>query len=130
MREILFKGKRLDNGKWIEGYLSTSVVVGDDFMLFTIDDSPVDPETVCQYTGAKDRTGRKIFEKDVISVEYEEDWWERPRVWYENYEVYFSDEYYAYRARQVHSEDYWLREFDIFCTVIGNTIDNPKLMEE
>ena len=141
MQEILFRGKCLDGGIWIEGHYvkvaywsdgkPTHVLFRQDAELFPRSEftswDEIDPSTVCQYTGVTDRTGRKVFEHDIISVEYEEEWWSR--VWYEQYEVYFSDKYHAYRARHANGDDYSLLEFDRYCTVIGNTIDNPKLME-
>jgi len=144
MKEILFRGKCLDDGTWVEGYYlhhPNTVCIGEsderheivhyrflDWDLSELVGGIVDPDTVCQYTGLNDRTGRKIFEHDIISVQFEGDWWSS--VWYEKYEVYFSDNLHAYRARNAKGNDYSLWEFDRYCTVIGNAIDNPKLMEE
>ena len=65
MREILFKAKRSDNGKWIHGDLKTigecSITTGDG-----IYNEDVDPETVCQFTGRVDCDDNKIFENDKI----------------------------------------------------------------
>lgn len=67
-REIRFKAKRLDNGQWVEGDLlhrvtDTCIAVKDmDDILYC----PVDPSTVCQYTGMKDNDGKKIWEHDLI----------------------------------------------------------------
>ena len=71
MREILFRGKHIHalppnehlDGRWIYGYLSDENYINSpelegEFL--------VDPETVCQYTGLTDKTGRKIFENDII----------------------------------------------------------------
>lgn len=83
MREILFKGKRLDNGEWVEGYFAkgkwylndnemTVIFSKDlDFLPHSEISSyyDVDPETVCQYTGLKDKNGKKIWEGDIVRFE-------------------------------------------------------------
>lgn len=90
MREILFRGKRIDNGMWVYGsYMSHKEYMGcvcsgksepvrhlilydgcaDWDMPITIEYCEVDPATVGQYTGLKDRHGIKIFEGDVCLIE-------------------------------------------------------------
>ena len=74
MREILFRGKRLNNGEWVYGsywYSHRS----NTYQHFVFDDGnvwvSVDPSTVGQFTGLTDKSCAKIFEGDIVCYEDE-----------------------------------------------------------
>ena len=76
MREILFRGKREDNGEWVYGYYAC---IGKHHYILTgklnligavnFEHYLVIPETVGQYIGLTDRDGKKIFEWDIVKTE-------------------------------------------------------------
>ena len=134
-REILFRGKRVSNGNWIEGYfvllainegLKHAIYTGTDegrFILFE-----VIPDTVGQFTGLCDKNGNKIFEGDIIRF-YDKDFTSSgiATVDFESGKWKINGHYTTKLSSIV-----WL---DLYRTgfeyeVIGNIYDNPELLEE
>lgn len=127
MREILFRGKRIDGRGWANGfYISCggSCILDDDDMFFGADGVEgmysVDPATVGQYTGLKDRNGVRIFEGDIIKATY------RGNYGRYAFEVIFDDGKFALRRDGIVIEMYDGYRPE----VIGNIHDNGELIHE
>lgn len=75
-REIIFRGKRIDNGEWVEGF--PYITHGGEHQIRYYDSESniencshtVIPDTVGRFTGLTDRNGVKIFEGDIIKWKY------------------------------------------------------------
>ena len=121
MREYLFRGKTIANGKWSEGTLLVTkqgCCITPDATVYVA----VDPETVGQYTGLTDKNGTKIFEGDIVkygdtvhNVVFEQ----------RNGTAYFG---LVDATLETLSFGYYqdLKQIE----VIGNIYDNPELLKE
>lgn len=126
-REHLFKGKRIDNGEWVEGFLSKSRYYSGKVLQFCIDredrgvmiSSIVDPETVCEYTGLPDKDGKRIFENYILQGIASDGSIYRGQ-------ILFDKGAFCYREKDC-SPDYFDNYDDM--KVIGNIFDNPELLE-
>ena len=131
MMEILFRGKREDNGEWVYGdfyrkFCVTGLVY--DYMISTRDGMayPVIPKTVGQYTGHKDNDGKRIFDGDVVGFadmsSTEAGYYEQSCIG----EVIWDKETISFQVtNRLSAESY---EVVDDCTVIGNIHDNPELL--
>lgn len=129
-REILFRGKEIKTGKWIEGDL---LRMGGHSFIFP-DPAPkgfnqyeVDPETVGQFTGVKDKIGTRIFEGDVLGVGGRIIGWVQGGVRGYCYDVVYvnhpkGEERYSLYATATY--DYRDR-----LGVVGNIYDNPEMLK-
>lgn len=134
MREILFRGKRTDNGEWVKGFYvcipDTHYIMTGKFDSLTngiinSEAYKVDPSTIGQFTGLTDKNGVKIFEGDIIEFDH------------------------PYNGKSIHAvvqdgcgwnlSNFYASCFDYpgcafsegtkYMTVIGNVHDNPELLE-
>jgi uncharacterized phage protein (TIGR01671 family) len=128
-REILFRGKRISDEKWVYGYVFRLSEKLNPFIMLINQGGEcyeVNPQTICQYTGLQDDNGTKIFENDIVKVGYTDNEAQAEEI---SQVIWNKHGYYP-----------WLNEFncdgcDLFCEVfnidvIGNIYDNPELLKE
>jgi uncharacterized phage protein (TIGR01671 family) len=120
MREILFRGKRVDNDAWVEGLLT--IMWGQYHIIQPNDENtayPIILKTIGQYTGLTDKNGTKIFEGDIIDFSGRSDGDGYGVVQYDVDETEFAimcDSFYQGLGRCCYSKN---------IEVIGNIFDNP-----
>ena len=126
----LFRAKRIDNGGWVQGYLFG--IWEKRYILWGMtNDIPnmveVDPHTICQCTGLKDKNGKLIWENDIVG------YWDTYST--ENGQaemdcigkVVWDGETISFQVtNRLSSESYEVLDE---CSVIGNIFDNPELLE-
>ena len=152
MREILFRGKRIDSGEWVYG---TMYKIATDLNPFILTGGKcgcsyqVDEETVGQYTGLKDKNGNRIWEGDIVRYTFDSQ--DDPtatknglkvrtgRIFWSDWRASFAvtagrngsaslnnDVARYVRGRQIYE---YVRGANTV-EVIGNITDNPELLEK
>ena len=127
IREVIFRGKRTDNGKWVKGYLYITHIgsheIGSYDAEINIERLTFDviPETVGQYTGLTDKNGKRIFEGDIVSLVKHDS-------------LIYKVVYVPCRYELVNSKGVNCFVLDIYKSenieVIGNIHDNPELLQK
>ena len=133
----LFKAKRLDNGEWVQGYLFG--IWEKRYILWGMtNDIPnmieVDPTTICQCTGLKDKNGKLIWENDVVKcvdVNAETEFF--AVVEFGNPNGFYS---WGYQLKHIWGDEpnldilLWIdmEETGATCEIIGNVFDNKELL--
>lgn len=132
MREILFRGKRKDNGEWSYGDLSfhkDARAFIRSWYVSAYTATEIDPATVGQYTGLTDKNGVKIFEGDIITCS---------QYLGGNFVDYHIEKGYVemkFGAFGLHRKQGYYRPFkdwleDYEFEVTGNIHDNPELLSK
>lgn len=118
MREILFRAKRTDNGKWVEGKDIMHETVQGKLCLANVGEDwvSVEPETFGQYTGLTDKNGKRIFEGDVVRL---------PELYGKGITVirFYNGAFQA-------SDGTWTYNIYGLMEVIGNIYDNPEFSKK
>ena len=137
----LYRAKRIDNGEWVEGFYAvigekTVIIEKEREEFYDVEGDKksngnkiveVDPSTICQCTGLKDKNGKLIWENDVVGF------WDTYST--ENAQaeadcigkVVWADETISFQVtNRLSAESYEVLDE---CGVIGNIFDNPELLE-
>ena len=144
MREILFRGKRLDNGEWVEGWYQPETTIkhwngSQETVGVTIaykveegflEDTLVDPPTVGQYTGLTDKNGKRIFEGDIVA----QNWYDYDEPRDDSFgKVVFCEYDCSFSVMDVNKDGFMplgrCGSYHWEVEVIGNIHDNPELLK-
>lgn len=121
-REIIFRGKSLNTNCWVYGDLRQDKIRRKAYIEY----DEVNPDTIGQYTGLKDKNGKEIYEGDILQDELDSRM--NHIVKYDNsrcsYTGWCSLVHWNWEKGNIISQE-WINECGK--TVIGNIYDNPDL---
>lgn len=119
MQEIKFRGKSVENGEWVYGYLFNDSMIGEAETYIETQDCSwfVNPQTVGQYTGLKDKNGKEIYDGDICeSIDG-------------IFLVTWDEEKSAFVMVFQDGERLYLEEMWEDTKIIGNINDTPELIK-
>ncbi|NCC70620.1 hypothetical protein EOM09_03485 [bacterium] len=119
-REIKFRGKRIDNNKWIYGNLSIRKF-NNEIEIFIrpfdrLKSYQVIPNTIGQYTGLKDKNEKEIYDGDIVKTETVEGIGR----------IIYRDDFASF---VVDFESGCWDSMEVIMEIIGNIYENPELLE-
>lgn len=153
MREILFRGKRIDNGEFVCGYVGVFKGTTQIYVPFTEEEEKeneghifsvigglwhtVHHETIGQFTGLTDSNGKRIFEGDFVRMKYAVNG--RKRAFIKGVVKYEKGAFFVHFSSHGRKTEGLLWGFTssfhtedegLFCEIIGNIHDNPDLLNK
>ena len=140
-REILFKGKRIFDGEWIEGNvlnikgeenprIATSCLIGEQGEPLIVAAYEIDPETLCQYTGLTDKNDKRIWENDILHRAHNQKddcivVWDDGGFRFKNIHAQYNQD-----PMTISSLCFTQKNMEkLMLAVAGNVFDNPELLE-
>lgn len=143
----LYRAKRADNGEWVEGYYAVArdrkgltqhniLIADNDIGYFKW--IVVNPSTICQCTGLKDKNEKLIWENDIVRFQFDNDDCPFPnkdtkkrigKVFFSDFRASWSIAMGRKGSKSLNNDLYKYVQCGNRVEVIGNIFDNPELME-
>ena len=143
----LFRGKRIDNGEWVDGHLVADELNPQNYFIayvygtdedkqpHDLDVAMIDKNTICQCTGLRDKNGKLIWENDLVKYHFSDT---IAPIRYGSYRSCFDSiktEHVGFYVdwsvtdKEYTRKDlgYWINMID--AKIVGNIFDNPELLE-
>lgn len=124
MREIKFRGKRLDNGEWVDGDLHFRTPFPHIHSEIDYSRVNIDPHTVGQFTGLHDKNGKEIYEGDIVVLR------RRTKNLGDIQTIEWCSHVAAFTRVTDGDDAHFISAADMaLYEVIGNIYDNPELLK-
>lgn len=124
-REIKFRGKRIDNGEWVYGYLADEDYI-NDINSIDLSSIEVDRDTIGQFTGLFDKNGKEIYEGDILGANGKIIGWVKGGVRGYCYDVVYINHPTGEKKWSLYGTV--VEDFNNKIEVVSNMHDNPELI--